>query len=175
MPLLTGTSRVSFRPRELTPEAGPRQVVPSIPHEPPNLACCAPMNQSTATNRYLVISRGKWDEDAKKEDVQQAIDRFYEWYERNLESGRMLRGSRLQADGKVVSRRGITDGPFAETKELVGGYWFIVASSLDEAAALAAENPCLALGLTLEIRALDQARALATDTTSETPDYWRIK
>lgn len=133
------------------------------------------MNQSIATNTYLVISRGKWDEDAKKEDVQQAIDRFYEWCERNVEAGRMLRGSRLQAEGKVVSRRGFTDGPFAETKELIGGYWFIVASSLDEATALAAENPCLAFGLTLEIRALDQAKGLVTNTTSETPDAWRIK
>lgn len=31
------------------------------------------MNQSIATNTYLVISRGKWDEDAKKEDVQQVF------------------------------------------------------------------------------------------------------
>jgi len=87
----------------------------------------------------------------------------------------MLRGSRLHAEGKVVSRRGFTDGPFAETKELVGGYWFIVASSLDEAAALAAENPCLAFGLTLEVRALDPARALATEPTNETPDAWRLE
>ncbi len=57
----------------------------------------------------------------------------------------------------------------------MGGYWFIVAGSLDEAAALAAENPCLAFGLTLEIRPLDEAKALATDTTNETPDAWRVR
>lgn len=133
------------------------------------------MNQATAKNEYLVISRGKWDEGATKEDVQGAIDRFYDWYEANVEAGRMRRGSRLQADGKVVSRRSITDGPFTETKELVGGYWFIVAGSLDEAAALAAGNPCLAFGLTLEIRPLEEAKALATDTTNETPDAWRAR
>ena len=133
------------------------------------------MNQATAKQQYLVISRGKWDEGATKEDVQRAIDSFYDWYEGNVESGRMGRGSRLQADGKVVSSRSITDGPFTETKELIGGYWFIVAGSLDEAAALAAENPCLAFGLTLEIRPLDGAKALATDTTNETPDAWRAR
>ena len=133
------------------------------------------MNQATAKQQYLVISRGKWDEGATKEDVQRAIDSFYDWYEGNVESGRMGRGSRLQADGKVVSSRSITDGPFTETKELIGGYWFIVAGSLDEAAALAAENPCLAFGLTLEIRPLDEAKALATDTTNETPDAWRAR
>lgn len=133
------------------------------------------MDQATTQNQYLVISRGKWDEGAKTEDVQRAIDSFYDWYEGNVESGRMRRGSRLQADGKIVSRRSITDGPFTETKELVGGYWFIVAGSLDEAAAIAAENPCLAFGLTLEIRPLEEAKALATDTTNETPDAWRAR
>jgi len=131
------------------------------------------MAHPPTNNHYLVISRGKWDEDAKKEDVQHAIDRFYEWYEKNLESGRMLRGSRLQMEGKVVSRRSITDGPFTEAKELVGGYWFIVASTLDEAAALAAENPCLAFGLTLEVRPLEPVKAEVTRTTNETPDAWR--
>jgi len=133
------------------------------------------MTQSTTKNHYLVISRGTWDETATKEDVQRAIDRFYDWHERNVEAGRALRGSRLRTEGKVVSKRSIIDGPFAESKELVGGYWFFVAESLEEAAALAAENPCLAFGLTLEIRPLDEAKALATDTTTETPDAWRVR
>lgn len=126
-------------------------------------------------NHYLVISRGKWNETATPEDVQQAIDRFYAWYEGHLGSGRMLEGSRLQVEGKVVTGQGVTDGPFAETKELVGGYWFIIADSLDEAAALASENPCLAFGLSLEVRPLEQAKALAKNTTNETPDAWRVK
>ena len=124
-------------------------------------------------HQYLVISRGKWDENAVQDDVQQAIDLFYEWYERNVAAGRMLPGSRLRTEGKVVSKRGMTDGPFTESKELVGGYWFIVADSLDDAAALAAENPCLAFGLTLEIRPLEDVKALATATTNETPVAWR--
>jgi len=131
------------------------------------------MNESTLKNQYLVISRGQWDEGATQHDVQAAIDRFYAWYEHNLASGRMLPGSRLHARTKVVSRQGVVDGPFTESKELVGGYWFIVASSLDEAAALAAQNPCLAFGLTLELRPLDQARATSTDITSETPEGWK--
>ena len=122
---------------------------------------------------YLVISRGQWDEAATPHDVQAAIDRFYAWYERNLALGRMRPGSRLAPAGKVVSRAGVTDGPFAEAKELVGGYWFIVASSLEEAARLAAENPCLAFGLTLELRELEDARAQATVVTNETPPAWR--
>jgi hypothetical protein len=122
---------------------------------------------------YLLISRGQWDETASKEDVQDAIDRFYIWYERGVAEGVLKPGSRLENRGKQVSRDGVTDGPFAEAKELVGGYWFIVADSLDAAARIAAENPCLAYGLTLEIRPLEAARARAQDVTNETPPAWR--
>ena len=122
---------------------------------------------------YLLISRGQWDETASKEDVQDAIDRFYAWYERGLADGVLKPGSRLETHGKRVTRDGITDGPFAEAKELVGGYWFIVADSLDDAARIAAGNPCLPYGLTLEIRPLEAARARADDVTNETPPAWR--
>lgn len=131
------------------------------------------MDASSSNKQYLVISRGQWEETASRQDVQDAIDRFYVWYERNLELGRMKPGSRLKSEGKVVSRRSITDGPFAEAKELVGGFWFIVAGSLHEAAALAAENPCLAYGLSTEVRELEEAKALATVVTNETPPAWR--
>lgn len=130
---------------------------------------------SDKQHQYLVISRGQWDEGASKEEVQAAIDRFYAWYEQNLEAGRMLRGSRLQTDGKVVARQRIVDGPFTEAKELVGGYWFIVARSLDEAAALAAENPCLAFGITMEIRPLEPSKASAMAVTNETPPAWQAR
>jgi len=125
------------------------------------------------TSDYLLISRGQWDENASPQDVQDAIDRFYVWYERGLAEGVLKPGSRLENRSRRVTRDGITDGPFAEAKELVGGYWFIVAESLDDAAQIAAQNPCLAFGLELEIRPLEAARARAEDVTNETPAAWR--
>lgn len=125
------------------------------------------------TSDYLLISRGQWDESASKEDVQDAIDRFYTWYEKGVADGVLKPGSRLENRGRRVSRSGITDGPFAEAKELVGGYWFIVAESLDHAARIASENPCLAFGLTLEIRPLEAARARVDVVANETPSTWR--
>jgi hypothetical protein len=127
------------------------------------------------TSDYLLISRGQWDDTASPQDVQDAIDRFYTWYERGLAEGVLKPGSRLENRGKRVTRDGITDGPFAEAKELVGGYWFIVAESLEEAARIASENPCLAFGLTLEIRPLEAARARAEVVTNETPAAWRSR
>ena len=67
------------------------------------------------------------------------------------------------------SKTRIVDGPFAEAKEVVGGYWFIVARDLDAAAEIAAGNPCLACGLHFEIRPIETARASAWAVTNETP------
>lgn len=124
-------------------------------------------------NDYLVLSRGQWDADASPQAVQAAIDAFYAWYEQGLAQGRLKPGSRLEPGARIVARGLVTDGPFAETKEWLGGYWFIVAESLDQAAAIAAENPCLPFGLSLEIRPLDASRADVTVPTNETPPAWR--
>ena len=119
---------------------------------------------------YLVLSRGQWDKGATKEEIEAAIHQFYEWYERNLKDGRMKAGSRLSRERAVVSKAGIvTDGPFGEGKEIVGGYWFIVARNLPEAADLAAQNPCAQYGLSFEIRPLEAERASAYKLANETP------
>lgn len=125
---------------------------------------------SSPSYEFLVISRGKWDANAPKEEIEAAIGRFYEWIERCIEEGRMKGGSRLKREGALVSRGGIvTDAPLTETKEVIGGYWFIVADSLESAAQLAAENPCLAYGIELEIRPLEPERASVYALTNETP------
>lgn len=121
-------------------------------------------------HEYLVLSRGKWDATASPEDIEAAIAKFYEWYERNVGSGRFKPGSRLTTGIAVVSKDGIVvDGPFGETKEVIGGYWSIVAGSLAEAAAIAAENPCIQHGLRFEIRPLESVRASAYEITNESP------
>ncbi|KRE97789.1 hypothetical protein ASG87_14775 [Frateuria sp. Soil773] len=130
------------------------------------------MNDSSpSTAEYLVISRGQWHEDLTSDEIQAAIDAFYDWHGQLVAAGRMRVGQRLARAGKRVSARGVIDGPFAESKEIVGGYWFIVAESLDAAAELAAGNPCLACGLSFEIRPIETARASADAITSETPGH----
>jgi hypothetical protein len=80
----------------------------------------------------------------------------------------MKTGSRLAVERAVVSKAGIrTDGPFSEAKEVVGGYWFIMARNLSEAAELAAQNPCAEYGLQYEIRPLEAARASVYNVTNE--------
>lgn len=122
-----------------------------------------------SSSDFLLLSRGQWDADKSPEEIQAAIDSFYRWYEQLVAEGKFKRGQRLAAAGKQVSRGGVTDGPFAEAKEIVGGYWFIVAGSLEEAAQIAAQNPCLRCGLSYEIRPVEAERASAYRLSSETP------
>ena len=127
------------------------------------------MLDNTATSEFLVISRGQWDRDKSPAEIQQAIDAFYSWKDKLVAEGKMKAGQRLATQAKIVSKSGVLDGPFAETKEVIGGYWFFIASSLEEAAKLAAQNPCMACGLTYEIRPIELEQASAYKVTNETP------
>jgi hypothetical protein len=114
------------------------------------------MSEQTPPAEYLVISRGQWGKNFSRDEIQSAIDRFYIWIGRLVDEGKMKRGQRLTHQGKTVKRQGpTTDGPFGESKEVIGGYWFILAKDLDEAAEIAQGNPCLDYGLFLEIRPID--------------------
>lgn len=133
------------------------------------------MTQAQAKSEYLVISKGQWDEDKSPEQIQQAIDAFYVWHEQLVREGKMKSGQRLAKEAMFVSKHGVIDGPFAETKEVIGGYWHFIATSLAEAAALAAQNPCLACGLSYEVRPVEMERCSAFAESSETPSNRRAR
>ena len=128
------------------------------------------MPDQSASNEYLVLSRGQWDADRSKEEIQSTINQFYAWYDRLVLEGKVKPGRRLATARTHVTGAGIIDGPFTETKEVIGGYWFIVAGSLQEAAAIAAGSPCLACGLFYEIGPIELERASAYRESNETPN-----
>jgi hypothetical protein len=77
------------------------------------------------------------------------------WFEGLKEQARVKGGQPLGPENKVVSGksgRTVADGPFAESKEAVGGFLQIEASSLDEAVAIAKSAPMVDYGITIEVR-----------------------
>ena len=123
------------------------------------------MSEQPPTAEYLVVCRGQWDETLSRDEIQNAIDQFYIWYDRLINEGKMKRGQRLTYEGKTIGRQNaITDGPFGESKEVIGGYWSILANNLDEAAKIAKGNPCLDYGLFVEIRPIDPQVATPDNT-----------
>src|SRR5258708_1191647 len=64
-------------------------------------------------------------------------------------------GNRLNSEGRVVKPNNVvTNGPYVETKEAIGGYIIIKAADMDEAAELAKGCPILQIGGNVEVRNL---------------------
>ena len=103
--------------------------------------------------KYLLLIRG--DESA----ALHAEDGCGGWTEEMARRGVLCGGGGLRppAEGKAVRVRRrqllLSDGPFAETKEQVGGFCLIECASFDEAVEVAAEHPAAAYG-TIEVREL---------------------
>ena len=86
---------------------------------------------------------------------------FGEFTQQIKASGQYVGGSQLQPASTATSvrvrdgRRLVTDGPFAETREQLGGYYLVEVANLDDAIALAARVPSARIG-TIELRPLVQ-------------------
>lgn len=99
------------------------------------------------------------------EEVQEAMNRFTDWYEQFTRNGKIKAGQPLGHSGKVISGKGdrsVTDGPFAESKEAVGGYVLLQVESLEEAIEIGEQCPLLDYGSAVEVRPIVQRCATLT-------------
>ena len=89
------------------------------------------------------------------EQMQAHMAKWTEWMGSLAANGKLIGGEPLFNEGKTVSGVGgsmVTDGPFAEGKELVGGYLILNTEDLDEATELSKGCPILDVGGTVEVR-----------------------
>lgn len=98
--------------------------------------------------------------EASPEDIQKVIAEYVAWREALEERGLLVEGRKLKDEGgRVLSRSGgevrVVDGPYAEAKEVLGGYFIVQADDYDAAVALARECPHLAYGPRIELRQID--------------------
>ena len=113
------------------------------------------MNTQTQ-NEYLLLFRGSsWDKGLSPEQLQKTMDQFMAWFERLKQQGKVKAGQPLERKGRIVSGkngRTVADGPFAESKEAIGGYFLLNVDDLQEAVAIAKQCPLLEYGSTVEVR-----------------------
>jgi hypothetical protein len=107
---------------------------------------------------FLFVYRGGSESQAKTspEEMQQIMQKWSSWIGEALQKGWMIDpGDALTEEGRVVSaKKVVTDGPFVESKEIVGGYSIVKADTIDAAAELAKGCPALLTGGKVEVRAL---------------------
>jgi hypothetical protein len=91
-------------------------------------------------------------------DVQNAMNKYMDWGQEAREQGFVMVGQKLADDaGRVVRGPGqvVTDGPFSETKEVVGGYYIIVAADYDEVVSRLVNHPHFEYAGSMEIRKIE--------------------
>ena len=95
------------------------------------------------------------------ETITKARREYLDWAKRMRAAGRLKGGSKLTDDaGRIMRNAGgrvaITDGPFTESKEMVGGYFLLAAGDYAEACRIASECPHLKYGSYLEVRQVEE-------------------
>jgi hypothetical protein len=94
------------------------------------------------------------------QEMQQVVQRYIAWG-RSLRARKLLAGGHKLTDeaGRVIrKKRGralVTDGPYAEGKEVLGGYFLVNAKSYDDVAKLTEDCPHLDYGGAIEVRQVD--------------------
>jgi len=107
-------------------------------------------------NGYLLLYRSnEWYEALSHEELQKVISQNKAWIERLTAQGKAKPGHALGRKGATVSGKNgrlVSDGPFAESKEAIGGYLLLDVETIEEAIAIAQNSPSLAYGTSIEVR-----------------------
>ena len=110
--------------------------------------------------KFLLLARGAGIRPGMSpEEIQRIIGKYRSWSEALGRSGKLRDGSKLcDGEGRVLRHKNgsllVTDGPFTEANEVLGGYWLFEAEDYADAERTLADHPHLEFG-TLELRRLD--------------------
>jgi len=114
------------------------------------------MSTTTIKSDYLLLFRGNvWDRGLSPAQLQKVVSDWMAWFERLKAEGKCAGGHPLEEEGKVVSGkqgRTVVDGPFAESKEAIGGYFYLTVADENEAIEIAQQCPGLEYGAVVEVR-----------------------
>jgi hypothetical protein len=109
-------------------------------------------------SEYVFLYRGG-EAGRSPERVQQSMQKWMAWFKDLAEKGHVKnQGHPLERAGKFVtgSKKSVIDGPFAEAKDVIGGYSLIEAKDLDQAVELSKGCPILEVEGGVEVRPVMQ-------------------
>ncbi|HZU08444.1 MAG TPA: YciI family protein [Pseudacidobacterium sp.] len=103
--------------------------------------------------QYMILLRNDGDPFSRlsPEEAQRTTEKYFAWRQKPFTVG----GARLDHQGRVIRKQNgsvsVSDGPFSEGREVLGGYYAIEAANFDEAVKFALTNPHIDFG-TIEVR-----------------------
>jgi hypothetical protein len=106
-------------------------------------------------SEFVYLYRGGEERSSSPQEMQQTMQRWVDWLTSLAGQGHIKdKGQPLERGGKIVrgKQKTVTDGPFAEAKDLVGGYTLVEARDLDQAAELSKGCPIFDAGGYVEVR-----------------------
>lgn len=105
---------------------------------------------------YMLLFRGTdWQKTLAPELVEQAMTDWYAWFERLMQEGKCTDAHPLLPEGKLISTKHgstVLDGPFAESKESIAGYFYLQVADENEVIQIAQQCPGLEYGCVVEVR-----------------------
>lgn len=115
-------------------------------------------------NEYLMLMRNDGNPMAglSPGEMQAHLQRWTEWMGGLAAAGRLVGGRPLGGGAACVREELVTDGPYAEAKDVVGGYVIVACESLEHAIETARGCPVVELGSVVEVRETD-SNVLETD------------
>jgi len=112
-------------------------------------------------SQFILFVRGGSDlsVNLSPEEIQEAIQRYSAWAQKLRAEGKLVSAEKLKDnEGRLLSTKNgqlLVDGPFAETKETIGGFFIFNARNLEEAIEITKECPSLSEGGMVELREIE--------------------
>ena len=127
------------------------------------------MNDDMKPTEYMLLFRSTdWNRDLSSKEMQAIMESTYAWFDSLKAAGKFKAAQPLFHDGRLIKADGqssVTDGPFAESKEAVGGYLILKVDTMEEAVEIARGWPLLRCGSSLEVRPI----------APECPDFHKLR
>jgi hypothetical protein len=105
---------------------------------------------------FIYLFRGGMDRTASPDEMHQNMERWRAWIGELSKTGNFKSGEPLEQTGKTIKgkKRVVTDGPYAEAKDVIGGYLVVSAKDIDDAVRLAQGCPIYENDGSVEVRAV---------------------
>ena len=104
--------------------------------------------------KFMLIFQGGMSQHHSAEEMQAQMGKWMAWIDKLNKAGKYIAGEPLLPGGKLITgkKKTVTDGPYTEGKELVGGFFLINASDMDEAIKLCDDYPDYEHGGSIQVR-----------------------